>query len=563
MPPVADDERLKSSVDGTRRDTHFLSPIAMRNRLIAAAGLLAVCGCARAAIAQQYFEARPAPAQSVFMPLPPVTESQELASPELVPPPVSLIPAGIPVEPPRGFGIQPVAAVEVVPQTEMPSPSQADADAYPINLATAVHLAGSESLAVALAREQWREAQARVTAADALWLPSIRLGMNYNKHEGVIQDVRGTAFNTSRGAFYNGLGAGAVGAGSPVLPGIAANFHLADALVQPLAARQTAASRSRATSAAMNDALLEAALAYVELLAKAQETAVAAEALTHARELSDLTGSFAKSGEGTLADADRARTELGLREIEMARAGEAYDVARARLAEVLRLDPTLKLTPTDERLEPLELLDASLPVSELVARGLSARPELSEQRHLVAAAAERLRRERIAPLVPSLLIGTSYGGFGAGLGGDISGYGDRFDFDAVAYWEVRNLAVGERAARGVAQSQVNQARVRQLALLDLVAREVVEAHARVDSRRKQMEAARQAIGFAEESFRRNVDRIHGGVGLPLESLQSLQALATVRREYVRTVSDFNSAQFQLQRAMGYPIDGAAAQSSPR
>jgi hypothetical protein len=26
--------------------------------------------------------------------------------------------------------------------------------------------------------------QSRVTAADALWLPSIRLGMNYNKHEG-------------------------------------------------------------------------------------------------------------------------------------------------------------------------------------------------------------------------------------------------------------------------------------------------------------------------------------------------------------------------------------------
>ena len=537
----------------------------MRSRLIAAAGLLAACCCARAAIAQQFFEPEPSPttAPNVFVPLPPVTEPRELVSPELVPPPVLELHAELPVEPPRSFGIQPVSAVEVVPQTEMPSSPQVDPDAYPINLATAVHLAGSESLAVALAREQWREAQARVTAAEALWLPSIRLGLNYNKHEGVIQDVRGTAFNTSRGAFYNGLGAGAVGAGSPSYPGIVANFHLADALVQPLAARQTAASRSRATSAAMNDALLDAALAYVELLAKAQDSAVAVETLTHARQLSDLTGSFAQNGEGTLADADRARTELGLREIEMARAVEAYDVARARLAEVLRLDPSLKLTPIDERLEPWELLDASLPVSELVARGLSARPELSEQRHLVAAAVERLRRERIAPLVPSVLIGTSYGGFGAGLGGNINGYSDRFDFDAVAYWEVRNLAVGERAARGVAQSQVNQARVRQLALLDLVAREVVEAHARIDSRRKQMEAARRSIGSAEESFRRDVDRIHGGVGLPLESLQSLQALATMRREYVRTVADYNAAQFQLQRAMGYPIDGAAAQPSPR
>ncbi|MGC3971023.1 MAG: hypothetical protein QM775_27915 [Pirellulales bacterium] len=141
-------------------------------------------------------------------------------------------------------------------------------DSYPIDLATAVHLAGGQSLSVALAHEQAREAASRVRAADALWLPSIRVGLNYNKHEGVIQDVVGNAFNTSRGAFYNGLGAGAVGAGSPAYPGIAANFHLADALIQPLAARQTAAARRDASVAAMNDALLDGAIAYLELLAR-------------------------------------------------------------------------------------------------------------------------------------------------------------------------------------------------------------------------------------------------------------------------------------------------------
>lgn len=454
----------------------------------------------------------------------------------------------------------PVVLAEPAPVYAPPIVAPAEAT-HPIDLPTALHLAGSESLAVALAREQWREAQARVAAADAMWLPSIRLGLNYNKHEGVIQDVVGDAFNTSRGAFYNGLGAGAVGAGSPAYPGIAANFHLADALIQPLAARQNAASRSRATNAAMNDALLEAALAYIELLARAQDTAVAAETLEHAGKLGELTASFARSGEGSAADADRAQAELGLREIDVDRAAEAYDVARARLAEVLRLDPLLKLTPIEDRIEPLELVDQSLPPSELVARGLSARPELAEQRHLVAAAVERLRRERLAPLVPSVLIGTSYGGFGAGTGSTIAGYSDRFDFDAVAYWEVRNLAAGDRAARSVAQSQVNQARYRQLALLDQVAREVVEAHARVESRRRQIEAARRSVAASEESYRRNLDRIHGGVGLPLESLQSLQALATARREYVRTVADYNGAQFQLQRAMGYPVDAPGPNSN--
>lgn len=493
---------------------------------------LATCGSADTARAQVIEAAPPH-----VVPLPPVFDMPTAER--------SLLPVGY----------QELFESRFDPPAAVPSSTPVE-EGFPIDLAAAVHLAGGESLAVALAREQTREANARVQAAEALWLPSIRLGLNYNKHEGVIQDVVGNAFRTSRGAFFNGLGAGAVGASSPAYPGLAANFHLADALIQPLAARQTAAARYDATTAARNDALLDGALGYLDLLNRAQDLAVATEARGRAAQLAELTGHFARSGMGTAADADRARAELSLRDVDLTRCREAYDVARARLAQVLRLDPTLKLVPTEEFVAPLELTAAELPVAELVARGLSSRPELAEHRHLVCAAVERLRRERYAPLVPSVLVGTSFGGFGAGLGGNISGYGDRFDFDAVAYWELRNLGAGDRAARGVAQSQLNQARVRQLAMLDLVAREVVEAHAAVTSRRRQIEAARAAVAAAQDSYRRNVDRIHGGEGLPIETLQSLQAWATAEREYVRAVIDFNAAQFRLQRAMGYPVDSS-------
>jgi len=441
-----------------------------------------------------------------------------------------------------------------IPVSIPPVPAEND---YPIDLPTAIHLAGGESLAVALARHQWREASARARAAEALWLPSIRAGFNYNKHEGVIQDVVGNAFNTSRGALYNGFGAGAVGAGSPTYPGLVANFHLADALTEPQAARWTASSRSRATTAAMNDALLEAGLAYVELLAAAQEAAVAADILDYARRLSDLTGEFAKNGAGTLADADRARAEANLRTLEVARAQEGFDVARARLGQLLRIDPLLRIVPLDDRVEPLEIVDPQLPTSELVARGLSSRPELAEQRDLVNAAVNRLRRERLAVLMPSVLVGTSYGAFGAGTGGKIDGYGDRFDLDAVAYWELKNLGVGNRAAASIAAARVDQERTRQLAAMDRVAREVVEADARLRARRDRMAAARDATAAAEDSLRRNTERIHNAIGLPIETLQALGALATARREYVRAVSDYNAAQLTLERAMGYPVDGRA------
>ena len=45
--------------------------------------------------------------------------------------------------------------------------------------------------------------------------------------------------------------------------------------------------------------------------------------------------------------------------------------------------------------------------------------------------------------------------------------------------------------------------------------------------------------------------IEDGKGLPIEVLQSVQALAVARREYLRTLIDYNVAQFTLYRALGW------------
>jgi hypothetical protein len=42
-------------------------------------------------------------------------------------------------------------------------------------------------------------------------------------------------------------------------------------------------------------------------------------------------------------------------------------------------------------------------------------------------------------------------------------------------------------------------------------------------------------------------------GLPIETLQSIQALDQARREYLRALVDYNTAQFRLHRALGWPI----------
>jgi outer membrane protein TolC len=471
-------------------------------------------------------------------------------------PPTSPQPATQPLPPPtvdaESTATPAATADSATAQGNQQSLQVVPAALYPVDLPTALQLANADNCQVALAREQIRQAWAQAQAARVLWLPSIRAGVDYNKHEGQIQDVAGNIFPTSRGNFYGGLGALVPGAASPALPGIYANFRLADAVFQPLAARQAATARQFAAAAATNDVLLQVSLAYLELMRASSEMAIAQQSRNNAQQLADLTASYARSGQGLQADADRAMAELSVRKNDTIRAQESIAVASARLAQLLRLDPTVALDPVEPSVFPIDLSPPCAHVGELVAQGLTARPELAQNRALVAQAVARMQRERYAVFMPSVLLGASYGAFGGGLGGSISNIGNRMDADIVAYWELRNMGFGEQAARAETRSLARQADVNRLLAMDIVAREVVEAHAQVTARRQQIAVAQEGLAAAAASHQHNLERIAHAQGLPLEALQSNQALAQLQREYLRSVTDYNIAQFTLYRALGWP-----------
>lgn len=439
-------------------------------------------------------------------------------------------------------------------QARVEMPQLSAGKLLPLDLASALRMTEGDNPRVAFVQAQASQAYAQYQAAKVLWLPSLRAGMNYNKHEGRVQDVIGDNIETSRGAAYGGLGASAVGAGSPAVPGIYAQFHLADAIYQPQIRAHTLSARQFESEAARNDHLLATALAYVDLLSARQRQAIAQETFQHGDLLARTTAAFARTGAGNGADADRAAAAVSLLQNEVLRSAEEVSTASARLAELLSLDPDLLVDPQEPTITPISLVQPNQQRGELVATGLQNRPELAASRSLVCEAVNRLNREERAPWLPSVLLGMSYGSFGAGTGGDITNGGDRFDFDAAAWWEVRNLGFGEQAARDGARAQIRQAQMREVQVLDRVAREVVEAHAQVEHRRLQIAAAQQALTAAQRSYERNVERIRNAQGLPIEVLQSIQGLDTAQREFVRVIADFNSAQFRLHRALGWPIE---------
>lgn len=466
-------------------------------------------------------------------------------SPQKLPTPVSSQNSALAIQPRT---IQETLSPPAVVEEDTIAPAATELD-----LTEALAIVGGQSPQIAFAAARYREAYARLESARMLWLPSIRAGISYHHHDGNLQASDGTIVNVNRSSLQSGLGVNAVGAGTSVIPGIAARFHTTDAIFQPKIAGHAASARQAATDAATNDTLLATALAYVKLLRTTQAQRIAEETRDNAQMLSDLTANFARSGQGSQADADRAQTELIRRRNDVSRAEEAARVASARLAELLSMDPTVPIIPREPTIVPIELVSGDVQINELVATGLSSRPELAEAKYLVCEAVYRYRREKYAPLVPSVLLGISQSGFGGGLGSTVNDVRGRFDFDAGVFWELRNFGLDERVKRNEMRSRYDQARALQVSMMDRVAREVVEAHTQVQARKGQIDVAKSGVKSATDSYQRNLARIREGQGLPIEVLQSLQALDEARREYLRTLADYNEAQFRLQRALGWPI----------
>jgi outer membrane protein TolC len=446
------------------------------------------------------------------------------------------------------------AAVPAAPK--LPTPPPPPGESSPIDLPTALRLAGANNLQIALANERLRQAEARLDGATALWLPSVNLGAGYNSHSGRVQDTSGQIVDVDRSSLF--LGGGPVvgnfplpgGAGPP--PRLFLGLPVADAVFTRLAERQQVAANRAGTTATFNDTLLQVGMAYLDLVSAHQQVAIAGDALTNAKELDRLVESRVKAGTTLPADGFRAKAEVADRERQLRRAEEWVRVASAELGRLLRLDPGVLLVPAETQPALVELISPDAPLMVLLEQGLTARPELAQNQALVRASLERLRLEKWRPWIPSVAVGYSAGGFGGGAGSEVGRFGGRSDFDAVLAWEFRNLGLGNRALQRERSSVLAQANLTAEQTRDNIMAEIVRAYHQARLRREQVEAAGRQLAAAAEALPLNFKGIVGGNLRAIEGQQAVQALAAAQTQYLTSVTEYNQAQFQLLRAIGQP-----------
>jgi outer membrane protein TolC len=438
-----------------------------------------------------------------------------------------------------------------------PAPFQPGDVRFPINLATALRLSDARPLIVAAAQARTWVAEAELTQAKVLWIPALNVAFDYLRHDGGGPDFnKGIMTAPSVNYFYGGAG----------LWGM---ISTTDAIYQPLSARQVLNSRHWDIQSAKNDALLQTADAYFLVHQYRGSYAGALYTIERGHEvLRRITG---QSPDLIPAfEIDRARNLIAELQQQAVSARQQWRVQSARLTKVLRLDPRAVVEPLEPDHLQITLIDPARLLDDLMPIALDNRPELASRRALVSAAEVRVRQEKARPLIPSVVIGgfQSPGGmliqggiFGLGPNNSLNQWAGRDDVSIQLMWQLEGFGIGNLARIKAQRGLESQAIIDLRRTQDIVAAEVNQAQARLQSAAVRVVQADRALRTGIITLNGSVEGLaqtsrFGDVLVPItrpqEAIYALQLLKRAFDEYFTTVAEYNRAQFELFHALGYP-----------
>ncbi len=407
----------------------------------------------------------------------------------------------------------------------------------PIDLATALRLAGAQSTEVELARERVSEARARFAEARMKYLPWIEPGIGYRRHEGAAQEVGGGIIDVDKQSYTMGA--------SVVLELDVAGAHYAS-----LAARQRLRAAEAQAESDNQDSVFSAAAAYFDLARSRAAGAAAADALRLAEDYAGQVGRAVEAGLAFKGDRLRAEVRVEQCRVLLRRAGEQEVLARARLARVLRLPSEQVLVAEPGELAPLLLADSLPDLDVLMEEAMDGRPELRRFEAEQAAAETEARGRRQGPWIPTLGASAYLGGLGGGPGESWDGPDSTADYALGLRWRLGPGGIFDGARVRTAESMQRTAGIRLQSARDDIGQQVIAAHESVRSLADQIQFTQRALASAEALVQDTLARREFGVGAVMEAVVAQEDLTRLRMEYLGRLAAHNTAQFELQRATG-------------
>ena len=425
-----------------------------------------------------------------------------------------------------------------------------------INLATALRLSDARPLLVAAAQASVWVAEAELTRAKVLWVPTLNIGFDYLRHDGGGPDFnKGIMTAPSVNVFYGG-------------GGLIQNVATTDVLFRPLVARQNLTSTQADIQTAKNDALSMTADVYFQVHQYRGMYTGALYAIERGHDLVERISQLSKELVPKV-EIERARNFVADLAQQATSAREAWRVQSANLTQVLRLDPRAVVIPLEHDHLQVTLIDPNRSYDELMPIALSNRPELASRAALVAAAMNAVRREKMRPLTPQILINgfqtpnelIQGGMFAIGPNNTMNQWAGRADVSLQPLWQLDAMGIGNLARIKAERGMQSLAIIDLYRLQDMVAAEVTRSVARLQSATARVSQADRALRTAIITFNGNYEGLRHTtrfgnvlilVNRPQEVVFALQLLKLALDESFSTVAQYNRAQFELFHALGYP-----------
>lgn len=346
-----------------------------------------------------------------------------------------------------------------------------------------------------------------------------------------------------------------------------------------------------------NDVLLEATNLYYDLVQNDAVLQIRIKAVETSNALYLINQDQFANGVVSTLEVLQAKTQLSKDRQNLIKQQVERRQSAIKLAKALNLDYATDLTP-DRQVRKIVLVDKNLTPNDLLRIAIDNRPELKKFEQLRLAAKEAVKVAK-APLLPTVSVtGTSVGTFaritkqnqnnqqlpfstsGGATTGAVSGAsglplaaGDNggprvnagrslFLIGLDVQWTLGGLGV---TAFGNMESAKATARKVQLEFLDEMNRvqaEVRDAYLSSLSAENLIIETTDAVNSSAEQLRVAKDRIENGVGTQLDVLNAQKDYTTALIDKVKAITEYNSAQVKLLRAIGRISVNTVVSNSP-
>ncbi|MFM2167135.1 MAG: hypothetical protein RIS79_1506 [Verrucomicrobiota bacterium] len=411
------------------------------------------------------------------------------------------------------------------------------AAAVHVDLPTVMMLAGANNDEIQLARTKHTEALAESKLAWQRFWPSLTLGAGYRRTDGNVQDIAGAVFDVSKQQYTVG-------------PNLMIDWAPGDIYYAALAAKQRALAAEHLAEKSRRDIVMQATDRYYDLLAAEALLAIIEDDLRLTQDYEKQIGGAVGAGTAFRADLLRVKTQVSREKLAIRQHQEKRDLAAAALAETLRLPADSELRPAKADLVPVRLLDRKLGVATLLSQAAQHRPEMKAAGVLNQAAVLEKDRARVAPMIPNVQAGYSFGGLGGGFNGDVSNFDETQNMYIGLGWKIGPGGLFDKQRQIIAGAQEEATKLQVGQIKAAIGREVVEAVAKAQSAHDQIAINDEAVSAAEEMVKLAKERQASQLGLVLEYLLACEELTRARQNRVQAVTSFNKAQCELKRAIG-------------